>query len=43
MTAGLSDKIKGLKAACADGNLILCFGYRSVDRGTIVENNVFSK
>jgi len=43
MIVGLSDKTYGLKVACADGNLMLCFCYRSVERGAIVENNVFSK
>jgi hypothetical protein len=43
MIAVLSDNKIGLKVACADGNLMLCFGYKSVQRGSILENNIFSK
>jgi hypothetical protein len=43
MIAGLSDKKNGLKVDCADGNLMLCFGYKSVQRGVILENNIFLK
>lgn len=44
MIAGLSANKNGLKVACADGNLMLCFGYKSIQRGAILEKKyIFSK